>query len=167
MATQFILRPKPHEVELPTEYLAQPQTVQQAAGVLRPVLAFDGAVNENALWSRVAPSNWNPSTLDAYVYFMMPCATAGDVDWRMRVEATSIGDAVSLLGAYDFDAANWSRDNAVPGMHGQMARAKITLANHDGSAVGDYLRFWLTRDAENDTAPGDAYVLFVAIVDAA
>lgn len=160
MATRFVLTP--YSAEFPAANFPELKLVNR-----RPVLAFDAATNETAQWTTIAPNDWDPSTLAAKIYYIMASAVAGDVDCDVYVEAITDGDAFDLDAGDSFDAVNSTDGTTVPGTAGWMDVVSVTLANHDTSVAGDYLRFRFIRDAASDTAAGDMYVLAIEIRDAA
>lgn len=132
----------------------------------RPVLAYDAGTDESANWTIVANSGLT-TPLTAVINFMMASATTGNVIIDVSLEAVTAGDTLDLDSATSFDAVNASAATAVPGTAGFLGQISITLTNADGIAPGDYVRYRVTRDADNagDTAAGDLYLLAVEIRD--
>jgi hypothetical protein len=161
MASRFVLTPQ--SAEFPSSNFPELRLVNR-----RPVLAFDAGTNETCQWTVRLPDDWSTSSSPtAEVAYIMASATSGDVDLDGSFEAVSDGDTVDLDTADSFDTVNSTDNTTVPGTAGYIDIITITLTNHDSSAPGDYARFKLTRDASSDTAPGDMYVLWVEIQDAA
>ena len=132
----------------------------------RPFLAFDASAVESA-YSRPAamPGQYAGGTLKANVGYFMASATSGKVDFEVSVEAVSDGDTVDLDAGTSFDTAN-AGNATVPGTAGHLDVLTITLTNKDSVAAGDLVTFKLERDADDatdDTATGDARVLWVEI----
>jgi hypothetical protein len=132
----------------------------------RPALAFDAAANETCQWTGVAPQGLT-GTLTALIYYIMASATSGDTDWDVALEAVTSGDTTDLDAGDSFDTINSQDNTTVPAVAGRLGVISVTLTNADSIAAGDYFRLQLTRDAANDTAAGDAYVLGVELRDAA
>lgn len=162
MASRFVFTPYSAEFDDAT----YPELKHVDTGASRrPVLAFDASVNEFGIWTVRAPADWDPSTLTAIIAYIMAAAAAGDVDLDVYVEAISDGDAVDLDAGDSFDAVNSTDNTVVPGVVGRIDMITVTLANHDVSVAGDYIRFKLERDAVSDTAAGDMLVLWCEIRD--
>lgn len=135
---------------------------------LRPVLAYDDTTAEIAYWTFVIPQGWT-GTKTCEVYYKMASATSGTVEWEVSVEAVTDADATDLDATTSFDTAN-SGSATVPGTAGYLDVISVTLTNNDSSAAGDYVRIRIARDADdgtNDTATGDAHLLFAEIRDGA
>lgn len=159
MSTSFALL-LPGSVEFLASAFPQYSLVNQ-----RPVLAFDAATPEEAIWTCKCPQGFT-GTILAIVQYFMASAVSGKVDFEGRIEAISDGDAVDLDSSTSFDTANTITAPTVPGTAGYIDEFTITLTNQDGIVPGDYFRFGLKRDAAdatNDTATGDAYVLGVEL----
>lgn len=158
--TLFVLTP--NAAEFPASNFPQLMQVNR-----RPVLAFDAATDETAYWTIKAPAGVT-TPIKAVVQYIMASATSGKVDFEGSIEAVTDGDAVDLDAGDSFDTANTITAPTVPGTAGYIDEFTITLTNNDSPAAGDYVRFRLTRDADdgtNDTATGDCYVLSVEILD--
>lgn len=133
----------------------------------RPVLAFDAATDEAAVWTDVAPQGLT-GAITVVVHYIMASAVTGVVYFQAALEAITPGDAVDLDAGDSFDTAN-SGNGTVPATAGYEQAISITMTNADSIAAGDMFRLKLNRDADNasDTAAGDAYVIAVEIRDAA
>jgi hypothetical protein len=131
---------------------------------LHPVLDFDAATNEDAVFSFVMPRNYNGGGLTVNLHYAMSTATSGDIDWDAAFER--IGDQQQDIDADGFAAANSVDNTTVPGTSGLVDIVSITFtdgADMDSIAVGEGARLKITRDAVSDTAAGDAELLFVEI----
>lgn len=159
MATRFVFLPG--SAEFPAATFPQLTLINR-----RPVLAFDATTNETCQFTGIAPVGLT-GTLTADVFLMMASATSGDTDWDGSLEAVTPGDATDLDAGDSFATINSTDNTTVPATAGYMQKITITLTNNDSIAAGDYFRFRLTRDAASDTGAGDAYVLAVALADAA
>ena len=159
--TRFILLP--YAAEFPAANFPELLLVNR-----RPALAFDAVTNETCQWTVLAPTGWDTSPAPiAKIYYIMASAVAGNVDCDVDVEAITDGDAFDLDAGDSFDAVNSTDNVTVPGTAGYMDVVTVTLTNNDGSVASDYLRFRFTRDAAQDTAAGDMYVLAIKIEDSA
>ncbi len=129
-----------------------------------PVLDFDDTTNEDALFSAVMPATYRRGGLSVSLHHAMSTATSGDVDWKVAFER--IGDRRQDLDAAGFASAKTAADNPVPPNCGNVATVDLTFgdgAELDYIAPGDGFRVKITRDAQNDTASGDAELLFVTL----
>jgi len=132
----------------------------------RPILAFDGSAVETCYTKPAAmPGQYAGGTLKADIGYMMASATSGKVDFEVSVEAVSDGDTVDLDAGASFDTVN-AANVTVPATAGYLDVLTVTLTNKDSVAAGDLVTFRLERDADDatdDTATGDARVLWVEI----
>ena len=111
------------------------------------------------------PGQYGSGTLKASIGYMMASATSGKVDFEVSVEAVTDGDSTDLDSGASFDAIN-AINATVPATAGYLAVLTVTLANKDNVAAWDMFRIKLGRDADDatdDTATGDARVLWVEI----
>lgn len=161
MATRFILLPE--SATFPGTNFPQ---FMKLTTPDRYVLAFSPTTKEAAIWTGIVPVGWT-GTKTAYIYYIMASAITGDVDVDVSVEAITDGDSVDLDAGSSFDTVNSLDTTTVPGTAGYLDVLAVTLTNNDSSVAGDYVRFKLERDAPNDSATGDMYVLAVEIRDGA
>lgn len=129
-----------------------------------PVLDFDAATNESAVFSGVMPRNYGGGGLTVYIHYAMSSAVANTVDWDAAFER--IGDQQQDLDSDGFAAANSVDNTTVPGTSGLVDIVNISFtdgADMDSIAVGEGYRIKVTRDATNDDAAGDAELRFVEI----
>lgn len=130
-----------------------------------PVLDFDAATNEDAVFSAVMPRSYAATTgLTVYIHYAMTSAEADDIDWDVSFER--IGDQQQDIDSDSFAAANSVDNTTVPGTTGLVDIVNVTFtdgADMDSIAVGEGFRMKVTRDAVSDTAAGDAELLFVEI----
>ena len=132
-----------------------------------PVLDFDAATAESALWSAILPSGYAGGGLTVKVHFAMSSATSGSVIWKGSFE--KIAPGVDSIASDGFGAAV-TQITAVPGTSGLTAVSPISFLHAseiDGLAVGNAFRFKLMRDAAmaGDTAAGDAEVLVIELLE--
>lgn len=131
---------------------------------LHPVLDFDAATNESAVFSAVMPRNYGGSGLTVYIHYAMSSAVANDIDWDAQFER--IGDQQQDLDADGFAAVQSVDNTVVPGVSGNVDIVNIAFtdgAQMDSIAVGEGFRIKITRDAVSDTAAGDGELVFVEI----
>ena len=117
------------------------------------------------------PTSYTGSgTLKADIHYFTS-ATSGGITFEVRVEAVSDNDALNLATTSSFEAPTGSNNratiSAVPGTANYLDIATITLANKDSVAVGDMVRFQLTRLTadSNDTAAADANVVCLTVYE--
>jgi len=131
---------------------------------LHPVLDFDAATNESAVFSAVMPRSYGAGGITVYIHYAMSSATSGNIDWDIAFER--IGDQQQDLDSDGFAAVNSVNNTTVPGTSGNVDIVTITFTNGadmDSIAVGEGFRLKITRDAASDTASGDAELLFLEI----
>lgn len=132
----------------------------------RAFLKFNDTTVRTCYTKPVAlPGQYAGGTLKAGVGYMMASATSGKVDFEVAVEAVTDGDAADLDAGTSFDAVN-AANATVPATAGYLDVLTVTLTNKDSAAAGDMVTFRLERDADDatdDTATGDARVLWVEI----
>jgi len=129
-----------------------------------PVLDFDAATNESAVFSGVMPRHYGGGGVTVYLHYAMSAATAGDVDWDAAFER--IGDQQQDIDSDGFAAVQSVDNTTVPGTLGLVDVVSIPFtagAQMDSVAAGEGFRLKVTRDAAADTAGGDAELLFVEI----
>lgn len=129
-----------------------------------PVLDFDAATNESAVFSDIMPRAYAGGGLTVYIHYAMSTATSGDIDWDVSFER--IGDQQQDIDSDSFAAANSVDNTTVPGTSGNVDIVNVTFtdgADMDSIAVGEGYRMKITRDAASDTAAGDAELRFVEI----
>ena len=135
----------------------------------RLVLAFDGATDEDAFWTFVAPQGLS-GALSAVISYCMASAVTGTVRFEAKIEATTPGDTDDLDAAAHFGTTN-SNGGTVPATTaGKMGQIEVTLTNADSIAAGDYCRLNIHRDADGTTGTDDVttdlYVLAVELREA-
>lgn len=126
-----------------------------------PVLDFDAAADESAVFSAVVPESATlTSGIVARLVWMATSATSGNVQWRVAFERrTTDQDADS------FDTATEATD-ATNGTSGICETCEITCTTIDSIVAGDSFRVRITRvgtDATNDTMTGDAELVAVEL----
>ena len=129
-----------------------------------PVLDFDAATNESAVFSAVMPRHYAGGGVTAYLHYAMTSATSGTVDWDVAFER--IGDQQLDIDADSFADANSVDDTTVPGTSGNVDVVSVAFtdgADMDSVAAGEGFRLRVTRDASSDDASGDAELLFIEL----
>ena len=161
MAHVTLLQYDAHSFALPSSNAPGFDVVQD-----RPFIAFDDSTVESAYTKAVAmPGQYGGTTLKASIGYMMASATSGKVDFELSVEAITDGDATDLDAGASFDTAN-AVSATVPAAAGYLGVLTVTLTNKDNIAAWDMFRIKLERDADDatdDTATGDARVLWIEI----
>jgi hypothetical protein len=123
-----------------------------------PVLDFDAATNESAVFSAVMPQSYAGTTgVTVYIHYSMSSAEANTIDWDVAFER--IGDQQLDVDGDSFAAVNSVDNTTVPGTTGLVDVVSVAFtdgADMDSVAVGELFRIKLTRDAVSDDAAGDA-----------
>lgn len=131
---------------------------------LHPVLDFDAATNEDAVFTGVMPQHYDGGGVTVRIGYSMTSATTGDVDLDVAFER--IGDQQLDVDADSFAAVNSIDNTTVPGTSGNVDVVSVTFtdgADMDSVAAGEQFRLKVTRDAVSDTASGDLELHFVEI----
>jgi len=131
-----------------------------------PVLDFDAAADESAIFSGVLPRHYAGGGLTVTIVWMASSATTGDVIWNAAIER--LEDEGTDLDANSFAAAQAAAAATAPATNGALQYTTIAFtagAQMDSLAVGEAFRLQITRDADNgsDTMTGDAELLTVEV----
>jgi hypothetical protein len=129
-----------------------------------PVLDFDAATAEAAIFTGILPLAYNGGGLTVEVAYSMTSATSGTCGWTVEFER--IGDSQQDTDADSFATAQTITAVTVPGTSGHVDVASVNVsdgANMDSIAAGEMFRMRITRDVANDDATGDAELHFVRI----
>lgn len=129
-----------------------------------PLLDFDGASNEFAVFSGVLPRHYAGGGLSITLHYSMTSATGGDIDWDAQLER--IGTGQHDIDSDGFAAALSVDNTPVPAVSGHVDTVTLTFSSGapmDNLAAGELFRLKITRDALNDTASGDAELHAVEI----
>jgi len=132
-----------------------------------PVLDFDDAADESAIFSGIMPHDYRGTGVVVYIHYAMTSAEADTVDWDASFER--IGDQQLDIDGDSFAAVNSVDNTTVPGTTGLVDVVSIAFtdgADMDSVAAGEGFRLKITRDAVNDDAAGDAELLLVEIKEA-
>ena len=146
----------------------QPPATNAATIDLRnqhPVLDFDAAADEDAIFGSVLPRNYAGGGLTITLVWLASTAIVDNVVWNTAIERHQ--DDVDDLDADSFAAAS-AVTATTASASGEPAYDTITHtsgAQMDSLAVGEAFRLKVTRDANNasDTMAGDAELLRVEI----
>jgi len=129
-----------------------------------PVLDFDDATNEDAVFSMVMPQHYGGGGVTVFIGYSMTSAESGDVDIDVAFER--IGDQQLDVDADSFAAVNSVDNTTVPATSGLVDVVSVAFtdgADMDSVAAGELFRLKVTRDAVSDTAAGDMELHFVEI----
>ena len=147
--------------EPPTTSYATPDTRNA-----HPVLDFDGAADESAVFGGVLPLAYAAGGITVDIYWAATSATTGNVVWNAAFERI-------LVGTLDIDADSFAAAQATTsttnGTSGVLTKTSVTFtdgAQMDSLAAGEPFRLKITRDADNasDTMDAtDAEVLRVVV----
>ena len=130
-----------------------------------PVLDFDTATDEYAIFSAVMPQSYAGTTgVTVYVHYSMETATSGTCAWQVSFER--IGDQQQ-----DVDTDSWATANniaavTVPGTSGFVDVVNTTFTDGvdmDSVTAGELFRIRVNRDISADTGAGDAELHAVEI----
>jgi hypothetical protein len=131
-----------------------------------PVLDFDAASDEDAVFGAVLPRFYGGGGITATLYWLASSAVAGDVIWNAAFERNHAnGDD---LDADSFATAQAAAATTANGTSGKVITSTITFtdgAQIDSLAAGEAFRLKVTRDANagGDTMAGDAELLMVEL----
>lgn len=133
-----------------------------------PVLDFDGAADEEAVFSGILPRHYGGGGLTVNLWVGCTSATSGTMRWQVSIERI---DASSLdIDADSFATAN-SNGVTAPGTSGQFLVCAVTFtsgAQMDALAAGEPFRLKVRRDADgtsgtDDISSSDAELLMIEI----
>ncbi len=119
------------------------------------VLDFDGATDEEAVFSGVLPAHYAGGGLTIETFWAFSSATSGSLRVQAAIERI---DASSLdIDADDF-AAFQSAGGTAPGTSGQVIKVTVTMtsgAQMDSLAAGEVFRLKIRRDADGTSGTDD------------
>ena len=141
-----------------TPYHNEPPATIYATLDLRnyhPVLDFDGAADEEAVFTGILPRAYAGGGLTVYLHVMFSSATSGSAYWQAAIERMDDGtldtDADSIA-AFQGAAGNPN------GTSGIMTLVTITFtsgAQMDSLAAGEMFRLEIRRDADGSVGTDD------------
>lgn len=120
-----------------------------------PVLDFDGATDEEAVWTIQLPDWYGGGGLTVDTWWALASATSGN----LRVQAAIERIDVSSL---DIDADSFASFNSAggtaPGTSGMVIKISITFtsgAQMDSAVAGELIRVKIRRDADGTSGTDD------------
>lgn len=158
--TLLILTPLNNE---PTATIAATPDTRNA----HPTLDFDGAADEEAVFTSILPRNYAGSGLTVLSYWAFTSATSGSLRVQTAIERIDVS-------SLDIDADSFTAFNSVggtaPGTSGQVIAVTTTHASGaemDSLVAGEMFRLKIRRDADGtsgtDDIVSDAELLVVEI----
>lgn len=118
-------------------------------------LDFDGATDEEAVFSGVLPAHYGGGGLTLETFWAFTSATSGSLRVQAAIERI---DASSL----DIDADSFASFNSAggtaPGTSGQVIKVTVTFtsgAEMDSLAAGEHFRLKIRRDADGTSGTDD------------
>lgn len=131
-----------------------------------PVLDFDAATDESAVFSDILPQNYGGGGLTVILHWMASTATSGTTRWAVAIERD---DAGTDLDSDSFATAQTVGTTA-PATSGAPVTTSIAFtagAQMDSLVAGEMFRLKVTRDADGtsgtDDMTGDAELKMVEI----
>lgn len=122
---------------------------------IHPTLDFDGATDEEAVWTAVLPRNYASGGLTIRHFVAFTSATTGSGRIQGAIERI---DASSL----DIDADSFASFQSVgvtaPGTSGQVVTGDVAFtsgAQMDNLAAGELFRYKMRRDADGTSGTDD------------
>lgn len=144
-------------------YGSEPPSANYATQDVRnghPVLDFDAATDESALWTADLPANYSGGGLTVILKWAATSATSGTCRWDVSIERND--DEGLDIDADSFASAQ-SVGASAPATSGQWQYSTVTFtsgAQMDSLAAGELFRIKVTRDADGsggtDDMTGDA-----------
>lgn len=128
-----------------------------------PVLEFDESTDESAVFTGIMPNQYSGNGVTVYIHYCMATNNTGDINWEASFER--IGDQVLDIDSDSFATAQTATET-VPGTIGYVSSIGISFtdgAQMDAVAAGETFRLKITRDADTDSAIGDAQLLAIEI----
>jgi len=117
-----------------------------------PTLDFDGATDEEAVFTAIMPRNYLGGGLILLTYWSFTSATSGSLRVQAAIERM---DTSSLdIDADSFDTFA-SAGGTAPGTSGQIIAVTITPVGTDGLNAGDMFRLKIRRDADGTSGTDD------------
>ena len=149
----------PQANEPPTSNYATPDTRNN-----HPVLDFDAAAVESAIFSGILPNHYQGGGLTVKLHWAATSATSGNVVWNVYIER--VGTAQDMDS--DSFASAQTATTATSGTSGILVVTSIAFtsgAQMDSLAAGEVFRIKVEREGSNgsDTMTGDAELRLVEI----
>ena len=137
----------------------QPPTAAYATADLRnnhPVLDFDGATDEEAIFGGVLPPNYAGGGVTVDTWWSFTSATSGSLRVQADIERMDVSsldtDADSFTGSFQ------SAGGTAPGTSGQLIKVSIAFTNGaqmDSVAASEAFRLKIRRDADGTSGTDD------------
>lgn len=132
------------------------------------VLEFDTTTQETAFFAGVMPRSYSGGNITVYVGWMAASATTNTIGWGISFER--MADAGDDMDSDSFANEQTITAATVPGTTGVIKVTSVTVTagatGTDSIAAGDGFRLRVRRDVANDTAAGDAQLLWVELKEA-
>ena len=141
-----------------TPYNSEPPSANYATIDLRnlhPVLDFDGATDEEAVFTGILPRHYGGGGLTVYLHVMFTSATSGSAYWQAAFER--MDDGTLDTDADSFASFKGAAGNP-NGTSGVMTLVTITFtsgAEMDSLAAGEMFRLKIRRDADGTAGTDD------------
>lgn len=129
-----------------------------------PVLDFDTTTQESAIFTGILPRSYAGGGITVYVHWAATSATSGTIGWDVAFER--IGDSQQDIDSDGFATAQTITATTVPGTSGHVDITNVAVtdgANIDSIAAGEVFRLRIRRDVANDSAAGDAELVYVEL----
>lgn len=120
-----------------------------------PVLDFDGATDEEAVFTSILPRNYSGGGLTVYLHVAFTSATSGNAYWQAGIER--MDDSSLDMDADSFASFQGAAGNP-NGTSGVMTLVTITFtsgAQMDSLAAGEMFRLKIRRDADGTAGTDD------------
>jgi len=118
-----------------------------------PCLDFDGAADEEAVFSGIMPRHYAGGGLTVYLHVRFSSATSGNAYWQAAFEAKAGLDIdAASFAAFQGAAGN---PNGVSGIETVVTITFTDGAQMDSIAVGDEFRLKVRRDADGSAGTDD------------
>lgn len=120
-----------------------------------PCLDFDGATDEEAVFSGILPRNYSGGGLTVYLHVGFTSATSGNAYWQVAIER--MDDGTLDLDADSFASFQGAAGNP-NGTSGVMTLVTIAFtagAQMDSLAAGEMFRLKIRRDADGSAGTDD------------
>ncbi len=122
---------------------------------LHPCLDFDGATDEEAVFTGILPRNYAGGGLTVYLHVGFTTATSGNAYWQAAIER--MDDGTLDVDADSFASFKGAAGNP-NGTSGVMTLVTITFtsgAEMDSLAAGEMFRLKIRRDADGTSGTDD------------
>lgn len=121
-----------------------------------PVLDFDAAADEEAMFGGFLPNNYAGGGLTVTLVWSASSATSGNTVWQVDIERHSDDDVD--LDADSFGGLNGGGQDLAPSGSGEVSYDDVTFtdgADMDSLAANEAFRLKVRRDADSTSATDD------------